>query len=186
MKLRVYHYEKETTVLGKGKRFALWVQGCNQECNHCLVPDSWELNGGELIEIEKLVKMVGNTKGITISGGEPFLQSKALCYFLDMVDDDIDIIVYSGFSYQQIVSVKSYKNFLDRIDLLIDGVYIDTLNIDEPLVGSSNQNIYILSDKGEKLANYMTNMESREIEFVIKADEIFTVGVPPKKLKGLI
>jgi len=186
MELQVYHYESLTTVLGKGRRFALWVQGCQKECLNCLVPDSWDLNGGTLIKVDELVEKVKNVDGVTISGGEPFLQSLALSAFLDALDEKLDVIIYSGYSYDEIVKNNFMKELLKRVDILIDGEYIDELNYDEPLVGSSNQNIYVISDKGQELAEYMLSLKSREVSFKIKNGELFSIGVPPKELEGLV
>jgi len=186
MRLQIYHYETGVEVLGKGKRFALWVQGCNKRCFNCLVPDSWDLNGGESVRVEELARKVKNVDGVTISGGEPFLQSLALARFLDLLDDRLDVIVYSGFKYDEIVKDEQKRELLDRIDLLIDGEYVDSLNVDEPMIGSSNQNIYILSDKGKELAEYMQSLSGREVEFRVKDGELFTVGVVPKKMKGFV
>jgi len=186
MKLKVYHYEDSTTVLGKGNRFALWVQGCKKECLNCLVPDSWDLNSGELMAVKELAKKVKNVDGITISGGEPFLQPLALSSFLDALDGNLNVIIYSGYSYAEIVKNSSMKELLKRVDILIDGEYIDELNYDEPLVGSFNQNIYIISDKGQELAEYILSLKSREVEFKIKNGELFSVGVLPRKLEGLV
>jgi len=186
MKLQIYHYEESVEVLGRGKRFALWVQGCEKKCFNCLVPDSWDINGGKSIDVQDLVRKVGNVDGVTISGGEPFLQPLALASFLDQLNDTLDVIVYSGYTYDEIMVDEQKRKLLDKVDLLIDGEYVDEKNSDEPLVGSSNQNIYILSDKGKVLADHMQTLKGREVEFRIREGELFTVGVLPKKMKGLL
>ena len=184
MKLNLYKKVSSTKVLGKGNRFGLWLQGCKKECFNCLVKDSWEIGVGEDIEIEELANEVNslNLDGITISGGEPLLQDKELSCFLDLLDDRLNIILYTGFKFEEIKDFESIK----KVDLLIDGEYIDTLNNDAPLVGSINQRVIVLSEKGIELAQYMQNLENREIEIEIVNEGIFVIGVPPKNLKGLI
>jgi anaerobic ribonucleoside-triphosphate reductase activating protein len=196
--LYLYNIVPNTKVLGANSRFAIWVQGCDKRCSFCLVPDSWsKTSGGYEMTIDELVKKVCETKGIsglTISGGEPFLQSLELVHFIDELNSKrkgLDYIVYTGYQYEEIIENEEQKQLLESIDLLIDGEYIDELNDDTPLVGSSNQGVYILSDRGEKLAFEMSNKKAREIEFVVKTtDNIFTVGIPPKnmneRLKGAL
>jgi len=184
--LNLYHFVKKTKALGIGERFVIWVQGCNQRCFNCIVPDSWDLNSGTKIKIDKLVKMVLDSKveGVTISGGEPFLQSENLTKFIKKLNKhkEINYIVYTGYKYENLQKNLKYREFLNSIDLLIDGEYIDELNEDTPFRGSSNQKIYILSQKGYKLAYDIANKTSREVEFIIKDNEIFMVGIPPKNL----
>jgi len=186
MKLRIYHYEKDVKVLGKGNRFVLWVQGCKKRCFNCIATDSWDLNGGIEIDIEELVKEVKDVDGITITGGEPFLQADKLSYFLDCIDKNLDVIIYSGYKYEEIIKDKNKLKLLKKADLLIDGEYIDELNFDNPLVGSLNQNIYVLSERGKELAKHIQTLKSREIEIRVRNNEVFVVGVIPKKLKGVI
>ena len=186
MKIRVYNYAI-TTVLGKGKRFILWVQGCYKRCFNCMAADSWDINKGELIDIKDIAQKINSAKidGITISGGEPFLQAKELSYLLDLVDKDLDVMVYTGYSFNEL-SKKEHKELLSKIDLLIDGEYIDELNEDTPLIGSSNQKVYVFSQKGKRLLEHMKALKKREIEVIVKDKEVFVIGVIPKKLKGKI
>ena len=37
--LYISHREKETKVLGPGKRYAIWLQGCRKHCKGCLFPE---------------------------------------------------------------------------------------------------------------------------------------------------
>ena len=189
--LYLYKTIESTKVLGAGNRFAIWVQGCDKRCENCIVPDSWsKVSGGYELSIEALVQLVVNSTditGVTISGGEPFLQSLQLAKFIELLDLEkkgLDYIVYTGLNYDDIVNNEEQKKLLNKIDLLIDGEYIEELNANTPLLGSSNQGVYILSDSGYELANAMYKKKSRELEFVVKdANELFMVGIPPKKIE---
>lgn len=196
--LYLYNIIPSTKVLGAKNRFAIWVQGCDKRCPFCLVPDSWsKTSGGYEMSISELVKKVCETKdisGLTISGGEPFLQSLELVNFINEVNlkrKGLDYIVYTGYQYDELCENREQKQLLESIDLLIDGEYVDELNDNTPLVGSTNQGVYILTDRGEELAFDMSNKQSREIEFIVKdTKNIFTVGIPPrgmnKRLKGAL
>lgn len=196
--LYLYNLVPSTKVLGAKNRFAIWVQGCDKRCSFCLVPDSWsKTSGGYEMSIDELVEKVCAEKdisGLTISGGEPFLQSLELVNFITQLNlkrKGLDYIVYTGYQYDELLQNEEQSQLLESIDLLIDGEYVDELNDNSPLVGSTNQGVYILTDKGQVLALDMSNKKSREIEFIVKDTEnIFTVGIPPrnmnKSLKGAL
>lgn len=189
----LYKIIKNTKVLGGGNRFAIWVQGCNKRCQNCIAPDSWSnKDGGYYLSTEELVRLVvdsSNIDGVTISGGEPFLQSEQIFEFLSLLNLEkrrLNYIVYTGYKYDELLHNEKYQKLLSIVDLLIDGEYIDELNNNTPLIGSSNQSVYVLSDDGNKLAYEMQNKTSREVEFVIESkDEIFMVGVPPKDISKI-
>ncbi len=79
---RIHSFQSLGTLDGPGVRFVVFLQGCNLRCGCCHNPDTWDLSGGKLYTadevIEKAVRFkeyFGETGGITLSGGEPLLQS---------------------------------------------------------------------------------------------------------------
>jgi len=185
--LYLYNVVKNTRVLGPGNRFAVWLQGCDKQCPHCIAPDTRsKTTGGYKLSVKELVALAisENIDGVTISGGEPFLQSSQIYKFINSLKSqkrDLDFIIYTGFKYEELIKNKEYKKVLDCIDLLIDGEYIHELNNDTPLIGSNNQGVYILSDAGKNLAKDIFHKESREIEIIIKSvEDVFIVGIPEK------
>ena len=108
MKIKLYMQPVITQVLGPYKRYALWVQGCNRHCKGCIAPDSWDIDGGAEYSVEEITAKIVNAtdiEGITISGGEPFLQQKALCDLIYKIREhkDIGVIIYTGFGYEEIL-----------------------------------------------------------------------------------
>ena len=178
MKLRVYNLIESTKVLGPYKRFALWVQGCPFRCKECMTPDSIDLNGGIEIEIDKLAEYIlkFDNEGITISGGEPFLQSEALIELIKEIKlkKDLGVIVYTGYLFEEIKENK----FLDFIDILIDGPYIDELNDGVALRGSSNQRVFFLTNRYKEFED-MYNKQKREVEIIADVN-LQIIGIPTK------
>lgn len=83
MQGRVHSIETLAAVDGPGLRMAIFLQGCPQRCIYCHNPDTWNPSGGEAVESEELVKKAvrykpyfKNTGGVTVSGGEPFMQTE--------------------------------------------------------------------------------------------------------------
>ncbi len=190
----LYNVVDNTKVLGAGNRFAIWVQGCDKRCPQCIAPDSHSKDsGGYSLSVAELAKRANtaNIDGITISGGEPFLQSSQILEFITLLKSQntyLNFIIYTGYKYDKLIKKEERKKILENIDLLIDGEYIHEKNKDTPLIGSTNQGVYILSEVGRMLAEDMANKQSREIEVVVKSiDDVFIVGIPPKdKLEKII
>lgn len=93
--LRVHSIESFGTHDGPGIRMVIFLQGCKLKCLYCHNPDSIQTTGGEEYHIEELVKMAlkmksyfGKKGGVTVSGGEPLLQAKALIPFFKRLKEE--------------------------------------------------------------------------------------------------
>lgn len=83
--LNVHSIESFGTHDGPGIRFVIFLQGCKLKCLYCHNPDTIAMEGGEPYTIKALFDRVMKAKpyfgkhgGVTVSGGEPLLQAKAL------------------------------------------------------------------------------------------------------------
>lgn len=80
---RIHSFQSLGTVDGPGVRFVVFLQGCNLRCKCCHNPDTWEMKGGKEYTPEQVLEKAlrfreyfGQNGGITLSGGEPLLQSE--------------------------------------------------------------------------------------------------------------
>lgn len=80
---KIHSFESFGTVDGPGLRFVVFMQGCAFRCLYCHNPDTFEMDRAayELTPMEVFQRMQKfmpyyRRGGITISGGEPFLQPK--------------------------------------------------------------------------------------------------------------
>ena len=185
--LRVYKVLHSTEALGFGRRFVIWTQGCMQNCPNCIAPDSHDINGGKSVNIDDLYEMILSKKGIdglTITGGEPFLQCSVLVDLIKKLKEqrsELTYILYTGYKFDDLNVQKEALNLINMLDLLIDGNYNYSLDYNIPLIGSVNQQVYILTENGEKLAKYMQEQTSRNIEIFFDYSEVpFVVGIPPR------
>lgn len=186
--IKIHNYENCTEALGPYKRFALWVQGCNKDCKGCMTPESRDINSGIDIDINKLVEVIiksEDIEGITISGGEPFLQARELLNLISKVKSikDIGVIIYTGYTYNELLNNsdpnnETVKKLLNYCDLLIDGPYKDELNDGLSLRGSSNQNIISLTERYKSIIDNYYNKKGRKVEFIVKSNEKCIIGVP--------
>ena len=192
--LYLHHRESCTQVLGPGLRYALWVQGCRKRCPGCINPEGWPLDeGGYWMSVERVMEELGQMPqldGITISGGEPFLQAAALHRLVARIKAEtrLDIMVYSGYTLPELRNRhdEEIDGLLDSIDLLIDGEYREEENTNKIYRGSDNQNIHFLSSKYLPWRRRMLETENRSLEFVCRDnDELFMVGLPAKGFRRL-
>ena len=183
MRDSIYVYMKEPAVhvLGPGCRYVLWVQGCNQRCPGCVAENAQNMEKGTLIGIDALAIEIALSKaeGITISGGEPFLQAKELAQMLDIIKKkkDMGVIVYTGYRYEDLVEDTDSKLLLSKIDLLIDGPYVKELDDGKSLRGSSNQRVIALTDRyRDYLPEYGTGQRKKELFF--HGIQVHDIGIP--------
>lgn len=80
---------------GPGIRLVVFLQGCKLKCLYCHNPDTIQMKGGTAYEIEELVEKAikmkpyfGKRGGVTVSGGEPLLQSRALIPFFKRLKEE--------------------------------------------------------------------------------------------------
>ena len=176
--------EEGTYALGPGKRLALWTQGCLKRCQGCISPEFQVLKPAHLVEVDTLVSWLFTRKdfeGITISGGEPFLQATHLARFLQQIRlkrEELTVIVFTGFRREELDWPEAQR-FLQWIDLLIDGVYVEQQTSEVGLRGSDNQRFHYLT---ERLLPWKIEIEQgeriREIQYINQT--IFPIGIPPK------
>lgn len=149
-----------------------------------------EMNAGQYKEmtaeeLRDVFLKVSDTEGITISGGEPFLQAEELATMIDGIKAkrDYGVIIYTGFLKNELEkkNENGVKRLLAHADILIDGHYIKELDDGKPYRGSSNQNIYLMTDRYEPVFNgYYKGTTKRSIEIDVEKDNVYMVGVPSK------
>ena len=187
--LRVHAILKRTTSLGPGERFAIWLQGCDKNCPGCMSPSSRDLSGGAVKSVDEIAEMVlaekaeKNIEGMTISGGEPFLQYRALCRLLTLIREKggLSVIIYTGYYLDELIKMKitEINEILGNLsDIIIDGPYIPELNDGKSLRGSSNQTINLTSPRYKEIADALYGCADRKCEIRLNGKEAFLVGVP--------
>lgn len=130
-KIRIAGVVKESTVDGPGFRYVIFTQGCPHHCEGCHNPETHDMNGGKLESITTLVDDIKKNpllKGITLSGGEPFMQAKKLVKLLSLLDlNRYTVMTYTGFKYEYLLEKADENNgFLELLkltDVLIDGKF---------------------------------------------------------------
>jgi anaerobic ribonucleoside-triphosphate reductase activating protein len=177
----------ETRTLGPGKRFVIWVQGCPFTCRGCVSPGWIPIKSANIVAVTELAhQIIGREglEGITISGGEPMLQSVGLAHLLSevrAVRPELSAIAFTGFTLERLRAKGDAEPgvalLLDQLDVLIDGLYVEEANDERGLRGSSNQRVHFLTDR---YVNLKDDFEtgSRQVEWHLLTGELLMVGVP--------
>jgi anaerobic ribonucleoside-triphosphate reductase activating protein len=185
--LRISWYLPQTGLLGPGSRFALWVQGCMQHCDDCIASALQDPQGGTLLAVDALVSLILETpgiEGITISGGEPFLQAKQLGNVLHRVREErpsLGVIVYTGYLYEDLREDDTAQALLNETDLLIDGSYQPALDDGRGMRGSSNQRLLHLTQRYRDI----TPMQDRKTELRIEGGIMRMIGIPSQAAREM-
>jgi len=188
--LNVFDLCEGTKVLGPGLRYVIWVQGCTFNCNGCISPYGQEITENTLVDINTLAQSIirnKNIEGLTISGGEPFLQASKLHKLLKIVTElrpELNIIVFTGFDLEDL-DWNEAKDFLQFIDVLIDGRYIEELNDNKGLRGSSNQRVHFLTNRLIQYKEIFEN-SSRNADVIVTNNYRKIIGIPNKSTINLI
>jgi len=181
--LRVHAIEPRSRANGPGTRTVIWVQGCTLGCPGCFNPATWPAAGGQEMEIAAIVDAVraAGSEGVTVSGGEPFEQPEALLALVTALAGT-SIIVFSGFTRGEIERQPLGPAVLERIDVLVDGRYVDKRRVASGLRGSANQVVHLLTPR-----HRMADIESTPVgEVIIGPDgEVRVSGVDPPGVPGV-
>lgn len=173
MMLRVHRIVERTKAEGPGQRFCIWVQGCNHGCTGCFAQDTWDNAQGMLYNESDITKLITRNateiEGITLLGGEPFDQTKALAPIVETAKMlGLSVMAFTGYMYEYLIELNDphLTRLLKATDLLIDGPYIERLrDFSRPWVGSSNQRFIFLSDRyNENIIYHCSN------QFEIRVD----------------
>jgi len=184
MTLNLHAFLDASTENGPGTRAVIWVQGCTLNCPGCFNPDTHDLAIRQHVAVNELVARIldlPKIEGITISGGEPFLQAAALVELCSILrQHERGVIIFSGFTYQQLIEANrpDWNALLAVTDLLIAGPFLQAEMCDLALRGSRNQTLHFLS---ERYAAYreQLNDETQSVEIMIdEAGQITITGFP--------
>ena len=143
----IHSIESCGTVDGPGIRFVIFLQGCPMRCLYCHNPDTWSTDENQRMSVSEILKKYEGVKefckgGITVTGGEPLLQTDFLTeLFYEVKKQNIHTAIdTSGITFN-----RENTHKIDKLLEYTDLVLLDIKHIDEKehikLTGHSNKNI---------------------------------------------
>lgn len=154
---KLHSFESCGTVDGPGIRFIVFTQGCPLKCKYCHNPDTWDIKNAKyerdieftINEIKKYKPFFRNGGGLTITGGEPFVQLNYIEALLKRAkEEEIHTAVdTSGYIFNDRV-----KEILKYVDLVLLDIKSINPDVYKDLTGVELENTL-------KFAEYLDSIE---------------------------
>ncbi|MEO2550185.1 anaerobic ribonucleoside-triphosphate reductase activating protein [Enterococcus casseliflavus] len=154
-------YKAFNFVDGEGIRNSLYVSGCLFACEGCFNKAVQNFRYGTPFTQELEDRIIEDLRhdyvqGLTLLGGEPFLNTTVCLEVVDRVRAEFghskDIWSWSGYTYEELLLETPDKlELLSKIDILVDGRFeLSKRNLNLQFRGSSNQRIIDLAASREQ------------------------------------
>ena len=184
--LRIADVADTCSTLGPGIRAIVWVQGCTLACPGCIAPEKQSMVGGRSVPIDSLAHHIcslGTIEGITLSGGEPFLQAGALVKLVAAIQKhrDLSVMAYTGYTlpYLRDHGHDDQHALLALVDILVDGPFIAERATAKLWRGSDNQCVHFLTPRYACLSRHVDE-EGVHLDIQVGADgTVMWMGIPP-------
>jgi anaerobic ribonucleoside-triphosphate reductase activating protein len=135
---------------GPGNRLVVYMQGCGRHCPGCHNEKTWNFNEGQRFSVKEAVilllsKLSESAKNITVSGGEPLDQPKALHALLNCLKKaEVNICVYTSYEFDEVPEFVK-----EKADYLKTGRYIQAERTTvSGFYGSENQKMWEKTENG--------------------------------------
>lgn len=148
MNLQISDIANDSIVDGPGLRMTVFTQGCPHNCIGCHNPQTHTANGGKTIDTKKLIQIISENPlldGITLSGGDPFLQPTPCAELAEMArQKGLTVWTYTGYTFEELISSEnnSIITLLEKTDVLVDGRFEQkNRSLELSFRGSKNQRL---------------------------------------------
>ncbi len=154
----IHSIESCGTVDGPGIRLVVFMQGCPMRCLYCHNPDTWSCEQNKKMSVDEILKKYNDLKeflkngGITVSGGEPLLQTDFVTELFSRAKEQN---IHTALDTSGILFDINNTEKIDKLLSVTSLVLLDIKHINDEehkkLTGVSNKNILefakYLSDK---------------------------------------
>lgn len=140
----------------KGWSTVLQVAGCDHMCKGCFSKKSWSSASGKLFTEETYQELLAYSKkpyitNIVIQGGDGLYHKnvKECITLLRKLRTDnprANLVLFTGYTYEQIKNDVLRSPVLESIDYLVDGRFEKDNPTKKPFRGSDNQKIHKICD----------------------------------------
>lgn len=165
IKGRIHSLESFGTVDGPGIRFVIFMQGCPLRCVYCHNPDTWDTRNASryLMTSDELLNEVLKYKnyikkgGVTVTGGEPLLQSAFLEIFLSSCKKEN---IHTALDTSGCILNSQVKEMLQYVDLVLLDIKAFDLPLYKKITGNSTNNSFAFLDylESEKIPTWIRHV----------------------------
>jgi anaerobic ribonucleoside-triphosphate reductase activating protein len=191
MILNVARLHHPVTALGPGSRLGIWVQGCTLACPGCLSRDTWKSGPEHAVDTRTILDWCDDRPpesidGVSLSGGEPSEQPRALAELLSGLAarrerHGWDLLGWTGLEEEDFAARCPEAYAL--LDGLVTGPYRAAAAGGGRWRGSANQRLVPLTELGRRRYGPWTGDgpgpgPPAELQFQVEEDRIYLIGVP--------
>lgn len=154
--LQLHAFEPASRANGPGARAVIWTQGCTLGCPGCFNPETHSGKGGFTADVDLLFERIqaqGDAiQGVSVSGGEPLQQRRALLPLLERIkhETDLSLLLFTGFDLAEVLRMREARELLCCVDVLVAGRYVSSRQLGRGLRGSANQAVHLLTNRYSK------------------------------------
>lgn len=199
LKGRIHSFESFGAVDGPGIRYIVFMQGCHLKCKYCQNRDTWDVSSPDSIEcttdevLNKILKYKNYIKasdgGVTISGGEPLIQSYFLIeLFTKLHDHGISTCIDTSGMFPL---TDKIKKVIDVTDIFLLDIKCINDDICTWLTGHSNklelEFARYISNCGKRLwirQVLVPGITDKESDLVLLRDFLKTINVEKFEFLG--
>lgn len=176
MKIKIHEIFEESRANGPGLRFVVFMQGCHFKCKRCINPQAQNPNRGYSLTVDELINRIRairyKLEGVTITGGEPFLQSNVLYELTNEIKKlGLNLIISTGYEFEELeCEIENFNQIIANCDVIICGRFKYEEYLGIGLMGSTNKRIILTTQRYKLEDIYNTpNLEIQIFKNEIKA-----------------
>ncbi len=185
MKGYIHSTESFGTVDGPGIRYVVFMQGCPMRCLYCHNPDTWEMNKGNIMTTDDILKEYQTylpymkNGGITVSGGEPLMQMDFVIELFEKATGQgiHTCIDTSGLTFSDSNPVQLAK--FDQLLKVTDLVLLDIKHID------SNAHFDLTGQHNEQILKFASYLDEKGVPVWIRHVVVPTITDKEESLLAL-
>lgn len=138
----------DSIVDGPGLRLTIFTQGCLHHCPDCHNPQTHDPEGGSWADTEDILAAAAENPlldGITLSGGDPFLQPVPCLALAEGAHKiGLNVWTYTGYTWEALLEENDAEKLalLKETDVLVDGPFLlAERSLELRFCGSRNQRL---------------------------------------------
>lgn len=138
----------DSIVDGPGLRLTIFTQGCLHHCPGCHNPQTHAPEGGSWADTEDILAAAAENPlldGITLSGGDPFLQPVPCLALAEGAHKiGLNVWTYTGYTWEALLEENDADKLalLKETDVLVDGPFLlAERSLELQFCGSRNQRL---------------------------------------------
>jgi anaerobic ribonucleoside-triphosphate reductase activating protein len=155
--------------------------------------DTWAVPASSVVDVREVLDWLAElpvdaVDGVTITGGEPTDQPAALAALLTGIegwrrDRELDVLLFTG---REPGWVREHPEVTAGADAVVAGPYHAEEAGHTPLRGSDNQELILLTPRGERAYHDLTPLARRQLQVEVGGSGLWIIGIPlPGDLEAL-